>query len=352
MAFLELKNVRIAGIAASVPSDIKEIKEQPFFAEGEAEKVIAVTHIERSRIAREGLECSDLCYEAADKLISELSWKREEIELLIYVSLSRDFPTPATANILQARLGISSECMAFDIPFACSGYVYGLSVASSIMQFGNVKKALLLVGETTSRLQSPLDKTLWPLHGDAGSATALEFDSSADKMYFHLCSDGSRGEAIINRCGGSRYPFSEKALQMREYEPGVERRDIDSEMDGMAVFNFAIKEPPKATKELCDHFNLDIEEMNYILVHQANQYIDEKIARKLKISLDKMPFSLSQYGNTSSATIPMTAVTCLGEKLTESKYNIVLLGFGSGLSWGAAWVTFDKVKILPLIEIK
>ena len=352
MAFLEIKNVRIAGIAAAVPKDVKEIRDQPFFEDGEAEKVIDVTHIERSRIAREGLECSDLCFEAASRLVDELNWDINEIQALIYVSLSRDYPTPSTANILQSRLNLPKECLAFDIPFACSGYVYGLSVISSLMQTGNIKKALLLVGETTSRLQSSLDKTLWPLHGDGGSATALEFNHEAENMFFSLYSDGSRKEAIINRAGGTRRPFSESSLKLKKYGPGIARRDIDSEMDGMAVFNFAIKEPPKAVKELCEHFKLNLDDMDYFLIHQANQYIDEKVAKKLNIPMEKMPFSLSQYGNTSSATIPITAVACLRDTIQDKRVNTIMLGFGSGLSWGAAWISLDKLKLLPLIEVE
>ena len=145
MAFITIPNGRIAGISAAVPKNVKEIKDLPFFAEGEAEKVIALTHVERSRIVTEGMVCSDLCYEAAEKLIAELGWEKSEIDGLIFVSLSRDYIAPATANLLQDRLGLSKECYALDIPLACSGYVYGLSVISSLINTGGIKKALFLV---------------------------------------------------------------------------------------------------------------------------------------------------------------------------------------------------------------
>lgn len=352
MAYLKIENVAIKGVATAVPKDIKEMRELPFFAEGEADKVIGLTHVERSRIARPGLECSDLCFEAAEKLLSDLEWNRKEVDAIIYVSLSRDYPTPATAVILQDRLGLSKECLAFDIPFACSGYVYGLSVISSILSAGNLNKALLLVGETTSRLQSPLDKTLYPLHGDAGTATALEYSIGAKPMYFHLNSDGSKSDAIINPDGGTRNPFSAESLEMIEVEPGISRRKIDSIMDGMAVFGFSIKEPPLCAKSLCEHYDLNLESIDYFLVHQANQYIDMKIARKLKIPEAKMPLALGQYGNTSSATIPTTITVCLNQELPQMKADVLMLGFGSGLSWGAAWVTLDHIVCLPLIEVE
>ena len=352
MAFLKIDNVKISGIAAAVPTLVKEIRELPFFSPGEGDKVVGLTKIERSRMAPEGMCCSDLCYAAAEKLLDALHWQRDSIDALIFVSLSRDYVTPSTAALLQHRLGLPTECYCIDIPLACSGYVYGLSNIASLMQSGNIRRGLLLVGETTTQLQSPLDKTLWPLHGDAGSATALEFDENAEPMYFHLCTDGSRGDAIINVTGGHRHPVTPDDLVMKKGEDGSLRRNVDSVMDGMNVFGFSITEPPKAVKEMCARFGLDIADLDYLLLHQANKYMDDKIGKKLKVPEDKIPFSLFEYGNTSSATIPMTAVAGVGPGLSDKRAKAAMLGFGSGLSWGAAWVTLDHVNVLPLIELE
>lgn len=353
MAFLDIKNVKISGIAAAVPTKIKEIREQPCFVGGpsEAEKVIAITHVERSRIVDKGQCCSDLCYEAANNLIEELGWDRTEIEALIFVSLSRDYCTPATAGLLQDRLGLSHECYAIDVPLACSGYIYGLSVVSSLISTGGIKKALLLVGETTSQLQSPYDKQLWPLHGDAGTATALEYDETANHIYMHLCTDGSRGDSIINRDGGSRYPFTSESLEIHEIEPGVRRNNLQSAMDGINVFSFSVKEPPASIKSLCQKFGKEMDKIDYLFLHQANKYMDDKIGKKLNVSKEKIPYSLMQYGNTSSASIPMTIVVGVGPKLQQQKVDAILCGFGSGLSWGSAYVTLDHVKCLDIIEV-
>lgn len=352
MAFLKIANVKISGIAAAVPKVIKEIRELPFFASGEGDKVVALTKIERSRMVPEGMCCSDLCFAAAENLLNDLKWNRDEIEALIFVSLSRDYITPTTSALLQERLGLSKECYCIDIPLACSGYVYGLSNIASLMQTGGVKKALLLVGETTTCLQSPLDKTLWPLHGDAGSATALEFNQDAAPMYFHLCTDGSRGDAIINVAGGQRHPVTPKDLEMKKDEDGSIRRNIDSVMDGMNVFGFSVTDPPRAVKELCSHYNLELDSIDYLLLHQANKYMDDKIGKKLKVDANKIPYSLYEYGNTSSATVPMTIVAGIGAKISECNTQVVMLGFGSGLSWGASWVNLDHITCLPLIEVE
>lgn len=352
MAFLKIDNVEIKGVAAAVPKQIKEIRDLPFFTSGEGEKVVSLTKIERSRIAPEGMCCSDLCQEAADKLLTQLEWDRKEVEALIYVSLSRDYLTPPTSALLQDKLGLSKECYCIDIPLACSGYVYGLANIASLMQMGYIKKAILLVGETTSQLQSPLDKGLWPLHGDAGTATAIQYNPNAKPMFFHLCTDGSRGDAIINVAGGKRHPITPDDLVMKEDKDGSMRRAVDSVMDGMNVFGFSITEPPTSVKALCSNFDLNLTEIDYLLLHQANKYMDDKIGKKLKVEASKIPFSLYEYGNTSSATIPMTIVAGIGPKISEEDAQVVMLGFGSGLSWGAAWVNLNHISCVPLIEIE
>lgn len=352
MAFISVNKVRISGVAAAVPKIVKEIKEQScFIDEAEAEKVINLTHIERSRMVPKGMCCSDLCYEAAEQLIRKLEWDRSEIDAIVYVSLSRDYLTPATSAILQDRLGLSKECYAIDVPLACSGYVYGLSVIASIIQTGGIRKALLLVGETTSMLQSPLDKSLWPLHGDGGTATALEYKEDAAPIQFHLATDGGRSDAIINPDGGTRNPITEASLKMVEIEPGITRNRTQSQMDGMNVFAFSIKEPPASILKMCEHFGVNLSEIDYLLLHQANKYMDDKIGKKLKVPAEKIPFSLMQFGNTSTASIPVTIVVGIGEKLEEEKASVVMCGFGAGLSWGSVHCVLDHIVCLPLIEL-
>ena len=242
--------------------------------------------------------------------------------------------------------------MAIDLPFACSGYVYGLSVASSLIQSGQLKRALLLVGEMTSKNQSQLDKTVWPLHGDAGSATLLEYNPEAKHtMQFNLGSDGAGWETIICREIGVRYPTTGESLKYKKYEEGVERNGMQCSMDGMSVFSFAITRPGQCIKELCEHFDIELTKINYLLIHQANKMIDEKIRRKLKLIPKQVPYSMSFYGNTSSCTIPITMTSQIREALEEGENELVLCGFGSGLSWGAAHIFTKDLICLPVIEI-
>ena len=351
MAYLSFPNVKFSGIAAAVPKEIKEVKDWPIFSPGEAEKVIGLTHIERSRIAPKGLCCSDLCYEAADKLINELNWDRNEIEALIFVSLSRDYLLPATSCLLQHRLGLNNDCYAIDIPLGCSGYTYGLSVVSGLISNGSIKKALLLVGETTSTFHSPLDKTIWPLIGDAGTATALEFEEGNLGIKFQMGTDGSKGESIISPDGGARNPINNESLIMQENAPGISRNRTHVIIDGLNVFAFSITQPPKSMKDLCDHFNLDLERIDYFVIHQANHYMDEKIGRKLKVEPNKIPYCLSEFGNTSCATIPMTLATTMNELIKNKELSLILCSFGAGLSWGSAYLKTNKICCPQLIEI-
>ncbi|MCE5174416.1 MAG: ketoacyl-ACP synthase III [Bacteroidales bacterium] len=351
MGFLKTQNVRIAGVAAAVPKQIKDIPNLSCFAPGEAEKTMALTGVRQSRVCPPEMCCSDLCYASAEKLLSELGWANEEIDILIFVSLSRDYMTPATANLLQNRLGLSTECVTIDIPFACSGYVYGMSVISSMMQNGCLKKGLLLVGETTSKIQSPLDKTLYPLHGDGGTATALEYDENAKPMMFHLAGDGGRAEAIINPDGGVRNPITEESLKMVEFGPGITRNRTQSIIDGMGVFDFSMTIPPKSIKALEEHFEINQDEIDHFLIHQANKYLIDKIVRKIKADPTKVPYSLQVYGNISSGTIPLTMVTRIREDLQNGHQKLLGCGFGSGLSWASMCIETDKIVVPDLIEL-
>lgn len=354
MAFLETTNVEIKGVACAVPKQIKIAKEQPFFTEIEAENFTNVTGVVSSHLAPADMTLSDLCQSAAEKILEEAAWDRDSIDLIMFVSTSRDFYIcPNTSNILQDKLGLRTDCMAFDMPFACSGYVYGLSVATSMMHSGQLKRALLLVGEMTSKNQSSLDKTVWALHGDAGSATLLEYNPKAKHpMQFNLNGDGSGWEAIICREVGVRYMTTEESLKLKKFDEGIERNGMQCSMDGMSVFSFAISKPGKCIKDLCEHFEIDLPNIDYLLIHQANKMIDEKIRKKLKLSEEKVPYSMPYYGNTSSCTIPITMTSQIREAICEKENEVVMCGFGSGLSWGAAHIYLDKIICLPVIEVE
>ncbi|MEA2325861.1 MAG: 3-oxoacyl-[acyl-carrier-protein] synthase, partial [Thermoanaerobaculia bacterium] len=262
-----------------------------------------------------------------------------------------DYILPATAVRLQDRLHLSRTALALDINLGCSGYVYGLQVLASLLSAGGLKRGLLLVGDTSSKIISARDRSVATLFGDAGSATALEFAAGAGAMHFDFGSDGSGYEAIIITHGGQRNPVDAQSLNLVDFGEGIERNQCQLVLDGMEVFNFSIREVPKTIRQAMALAGKTIDDVDAFVLHQANRFMNEVIRKKLKIPAEKMPYSLGEFGNTSSASIPLTIVAGLRERVTASKMSLILSGFGVGLSWATACVNTDRIVCLPVVEV-
>lgn len=350
MAYQIIKNVSIVGITTSVPKNIEENSSLPFFKDGEAEKVILSTGIERRRIADKGVTAGDLCCSAAEELIEGLGWKKEEIDCLVFVSQTHDYILPATSCVIHGKLGLSNSCCCFDISYGCSGWVYGLSVISAMLSGGVMKKGLLLVGDITSFFKSSKDKTARPLFGDAGTATAIVFDPKAVDMKFALYANGAKYDAIIVPEGGCRTPFSEKSLVETEYEEGVIRTSLHSYMNGMDVFSFGITKGPEVTKDILEYTGKSVGDVDYFIFHQANKFMNEKIRKKLKIKEEQCPYSMKDFGNVSCATIPLTINHCFKRVEELSDKEIIATAFGVGLSWGSVSFKLSNLQYLGMTE--
>ena len=352
MSYLTINSVKMVGLAACVPPTIEENLTLPIFAdESEAKKVIASTGIERKRVVKTGTTASDLTYQAIQKLLEKLKWEAKSVDALIYVCTSRDYIAPITSAILQDRLGFRNDCYCLDFPLGCSGWVYGMSNLSSILSHGDLKRGLLVCAETNSLNRSPKDKTVKPLFGDASTVTALEYDVDFDKpMQFSFGVDGSGYKAVWTEYGGTRNPITPKAIEEKEIEPGVIRKGIDMVVNGMDVFSFAIKVPPRSLQEFVEHFKVDLEKVDYLFLHQANKFIDDRIRKRLKLPEEKVPFCLKDYGNTNSASIPLAMVACKADELQHGTYDCLGCGFGVGLAWGCIHYTVDNLKAVVMTE--
>jgi len=345
MAFLELKNVRIAGVSACVPKCIEYTKDNPYIsADYDYEDFIEKTGI-RSRRKDENLVTSDMWGAAAERLISDLGWNKSEIDAIITCTQGPDYIIPCTACITQDRLGLSKDCYAAEIPLGCSGWVYGLSYLSALLSTGCMKKGLLLVGD--ARLVHPVTD---PIVGFAGTATAVEYQKGAEGFKFHFGTDGSGYDAIIMPDGGARNRITEDSLKMENVD-GRQMCRLQSRMNGMDVFSFAISTVPKSMKRLAEHYNLNLEDMDYCLLHQANLQIDEIIRNKLKFPKEKVPMCLHDFGNTSSASIPLTLVSQLKNKVENKYTRFICCGFGVGLSWGSVAFNSESIVLSDLVEI-
>ena len=304
-------------------------------------------------MVKSGTTASDLSFQGINELLERLEWSADSVDALIYVCTSRDYIAPITSAILQDRLGLRKDCYCLDLPLGCSGWVYGMSNLSSILSHGDLKRGLLVCAETNSLNRSPKDKTVKPLFGDAATVTALEFDDTWDSaMQFGFGVDGSGYKAVWTEYGGTRNPITQDAIIEKEVEPGIVRRGIDMVVNGMDVFAFAIKVPPRALSEFIDHFGIDTQTIDYLFLHQANKFIDERIRKKLKMPEEKVPLCLQDFGNTNSASIPLAMVVCKSEELKNGRFDCLACGFGVGLAWGTMHYTLDHLKAVVFTEYK
>lgn len=345
MAFLEFKNVRIAGISAGVPKKtICNLELKDISKDYDAQAYVETTGVLERRL--DSLTTADLCLPAAETLIADLGWNRDNIDALIFVSQNTDYIEPATACILQDKLGLSNECYAEDIALGCSGWVYGLSNVAALLASGAIKKALLLAGDAKRRYE-PTDS----LFGYAGTVTAMEYIEGAEGLKFHFGTDGSGYDAIIIPDGGARNQISYKSF-VEENIYGQIKNRLQLRMKGMDVFSFGITTAPKSVKKLAEHFGFDYSSADYLILHQANMMMNNKIAKKLKFSPDKVPSSMYNFGNTSSASIPLTMVTSINKELRNGIKKIIACGFGVGLSWGTVYFSTDNIVVSELVEVE
>ena len=350
MAVFSIPNIQVVGLAACVPKQVEDNLTFSLLTEGERNAFVKTVGIRYRRVAPPGLTASDLCFTAAENLLQDLKWKRSEIQILVFVTQTPDYLIPNSSSILQQRLGLSTSCLAFDVNLGCSGYVYGLSIVAGLLRNMPNGKALLLVGDISTATISMKDKSTAPLFSDAGSATALEW-ADEGRLDFNLQTDGKEFDDIIIPDGGLRNGFSNQSLQYIEYEKGISRNNLQMKLDGIKIFNFALREIAANIQTLLQYKNVDESLIDYFVFHQANLLMLESVRKKLKVDSNKVPYSLYDYGNTSSATIPLTMLVKLGTTLKHEKLRLLLSGFGVGLSWGSVYLETNKIACPDLIEI-
>lgn len=353
MAFQRFKGVGVTAMSAAVPRHvIHNYEYTEYFPADQVKEVVDKVGIYERRFADAVTCSSDLCFAAAEKLISDNAIDKEEIDLLIFISQTPDYRMPATSCLLQHRLGLSHSCIAFDMTLGCSAFCYGLSVAYSLLEKGNLRKALVLDGETRSKVYSPKDRRSAFLFGDGGVAALVERDAKFGESFFSLNTDGSRADLIMIKGGGYRHPSSEETLKEKVVdEYGNIRSDEQGYMKGGDVFNFVIREIPRDIKNTLAYAGLSAEQMDYIVFHQANDFINSYIAKKMKLDTAKIPSTIAKYGNTSSVSVPLTIVDQLRGKLDGNK-TLLLSAFGVGMTWATAIVPFVDCKISEIVEVE
>ena len=351
MALWEIKNVAVRGVTGTVPDHAVKTADFDIFTPEEAEIFDNTVGIKNRYIGPDSLCTSDLCFDAAERLLAALGWERESIDVLVFGSVTGDYKTPPTAGILQHRLGLPTSTFVLDIPMGCCGSMYAINVAGNLLSSGNVKRALLLVGDTALRMGSLKDKSRVPLFGDSGTAMALEYDPSAEDIIIEFNTLGSGYEALITPHGGFRHPITPESFIEEDFGNGVIRTPKDTLINGMDVFSFAISRPPISIKKMMERYDLTTENVDYFLIHQANKLIVDRIVKKLKLPIEKVPYDLQEFGNLGGASIPMLMTYNLAEELRTRPLTLLCSSFGLGLTWGTMILRTGIMTMIPINHI-
>jgi 3-oxoacyl-[acyl-carrier-protein] synthase-3 len=338
MAGSTIEGVRIAGVVSSAPArSFDNVAETGQFDADEVRKVVGLAGVSHRRLAGPDQCSSDLCIAAARRLLSDLSWAPGSIDGLVFVTQTPDYFLPSTACVVHRALELPEGCAAFDVGLGCSGYPYGLWIASMMVACGGLARVLLLHGETPTKFTHESDRATWLLFGDAGSATALE-RSPGRRASFAMHSDGRGMADLIVHAGGFRDRFS--ADPRRHY----------LEMNGPSLFNFTIRRVPPLLEEVLRLAGRRVEEVDQFVLHQSNRFMMQHLAKKVGVPLERMPLTLDTFGNTGGASVPLTLTHALPSPRDRTQ-TVMMVGYGVGLYWGAALVEVDSDVRLAHLDL-
>jgi 3-oxoacyl-[acyl-carrier-protein] synthase-3 len=347
-----INNVEIHSVSSYLPESIFSmhslIGEYP---EKEIEQIIKATGIEEVRIANKNVTSLDLCIRAANEVLNDFDM--DKIDGVVYVSQTRDFILPLSSFIIQDKLGLKKSTICYDIPLGCSGYVYGLFQAAILINSGFCNNVIVLAGDTTSRIINKQDKAVKMVFGDAGSATIVKKGNTS--MAFSFYSDGSGFDKLIIPSGGFRKPQSDETNKVLIDDDGNGRSENDLFMDGLSIFNFAIKDVPNHINSLLERLELDKQSVDIYAFHQANELIVNYIAKKLKVDKSKVPCNVKYYGNTGPSSIPLLFSDLYGNRIDLDRNtlsNVLLCGFGVGLSIASALINLNNTIFYKPINCK
>lgn len=348
MPHLEFASCTIRGLACTVPRAQLSTSELASRLGSSAARIESITGIRSRRIAPDGICASDMCADAASRLLDQLGWSRDSIDAVVFVSQSQDYFLPATACLLQHRLGLPKGCACMDVSLGCSGYVYGLATAYGLVEAG-LRRALLLVGDTSSRRISEEDRSVCFLFGDSGTATAIE--RAPCRSTFVLGTDGSGGDRLIIPAGHSRHPVPPTACERTAGPDGNRRGPHELFMDGPEVMAFTMREVPPLLESLLTSSGQHRDAIDLLVLHQANRFVTDQLALRLGVPADRVPSSVERFGNTSCASVPVTIAECCRPSLMSSRRRVAMLGFGVGWSWGGCLTDIGPICMPEIGEV-
>lgn len=348
MALSKVSGFSIDAICCAVPKKSVEISSfSDQFGAGVVKKISLSTGISSVRIAPDDVCSSDLCFAAAQVLLKEQNLAPNDVDVLIFISQTPDYVLPATACVLQERLGLSNNCATFDVNLGCSGYVYGLWMAAGFCAAKMARRVLVLVGDTISKVVSEEDRSVAMLFGDAGSATLVSAGGDGH-AFFDMGTDGAGCKSIIVPAGAFRVRPDSSVMTRMSVDSG-RRSGMELVMHGSEVFEFSQSRVPDSIIELLSYANVPVSSIDTFVPHQANKFMLSHLCGKLGLDKSKMVVGMAGFGNTSSASIPLALVTELQGK--SDLGTVLFSGFGVGLSWASMLYECKEVNLLPLVEV-
>lgn len=343
MANFKFNNTKISGIS-SVYGDIKiDIDDEIEYYNNDVaqlEKLKKMIGFQTRYVTSKNITTSDMALQATKTLLEKMSYKPEDFDAIIFVTQSPDYNMPGNAHVIHKALKFPKDCIAIDMEFGCSGFLFGYFQANLMLQAG-CKRVLLLTGDTLSKIIDVRNRADAPVFGDGAAACVVEKTDDNNETYFTMYSDGSGLETMWQQACGYRMPSSEETKKEIVDEKGNVRTLENFYMNGFDVFNFTLSEQPKLLKDVLEFSKKD--NIDYFIMHQANKYIIETIIKKAKIDLSKAPLkTFSKFGNQSSASIPNTICYELSN-VVKDKCTVLMQGYGIGLSWGACVTDMKNV---------
>ena len=350
MSILTFNNIGIRAIAASVPKNIAKTEEQTkFFDKKHLKNFMENTGIYERRVSSVAQTSSDFCCKAAEIIFEKTGYDREKIQALIFVSQTPDYRQPATSILMQDRLHLRKDIFTQDINQACSGFVFGLISAYSLCNAG-LDNILLCVGDTPSKFTSPADSSTSLMFGDAGTACIISKDRKYGQSYFSFNADGSEFHSVNIPGGGYRKMSSMKTLFFHKDNEGNEKTMEQIHMDGLSVFSYSVRAITTDVMELLNYAKVTLDDIDTIVLHQANQFLNNKVSKKLGIDEGKTLKSIKYFGNTSSSSIPLTI--SFNSNINLNNNSLLFTAIGASFTWGSGLITIKDMINLGITELE
>lgn len=353
-------NVKIKGISSIVPPKEICIYDEAKYYDNNIKKIDRMRKMVgfyKRRVVEEGVTPSDLAINAAENLIADMKIDKSTIDALVFVVQKPDYNAPATAFYIHNKLGLPETCPAFDVNQGCTGWVYGLWIASQMIESKTCKRVLLVAGDTPAFGIPARDRISAPVFGDGGAATLLEYSENCEKSFYTIETQSDGYEAIMVPASGQRcfLNLSKKKdfdlfLDIIKHpiktKLGYKTHIFNAYMDGIAVFNYTMTVVPPNIKRLMEFANVKYDDIECLCLHQANKQIIQTVGNAAGFPEEKVPYyAFENYGNNTMASIPVTINSVLKEKAEKEKIKILCSAFGNGLTCSSCVLTLDSIYV-------